>query len=313
MSQTPNSIKRAYAISDSEMLEDSKTVHELYVNDMADFNNFDSLFDMQFANDWQNAYSLANDAPTDELYRDQIQGKTEKVVDAMAACRKKYNETKYYVKKAFPNSLAIQQEFGLDDYDKARKSDLKLFEFMSRMHTIADKYKAELTDAAVGYTLAKISEIQALATILDTQNIDQEVYVKGQLTTTQDRVIKMNDVWGFRSRIAEAAKLIYEDNFAKYQQYLLPATGSNAEDYAILGTVTDATTNAPIENARLILQPIGAKVYSNSLGKYGFADNLPPGDYNLEVEALDYSPKSAQITVISADETITNNFNLVKP
>ncbi len=310
MSEIPNPIYRLFRISDSEMLQDSTTTETLLEADMADFTAFDATITPAFANDWLTAIGVAQSQPTDELYRDRIMQRTQNVQNAMALCRKKYNDVKYYVKKAFPNNLAVQKEFGLDDYDSARKSDIKLMEFMLRMHTVATTYNAELTAPTVGYTQPQIDEIETLANSLGADNNNQEVYIKGQLTTTQQRVSSMNAVWQFRTQIAEAAKIIYENNFAKYQQYLLPDTSSNAQDYAILGIVSNGADNTPIVGARVRIEALNFEVFTNSLGKYGIADNIPPATYTLDIEALDYQPKQAEITVINADETITLNVSL---
>lgn len=303
-----NRINRNYSGADSEMLEDSATVHTLFVNDLADFSAFDPSFDAPYAADWLASINTAQALPTDELYRDQIQVRTQTVQQAMQACRAKYMEVKFFVLKAFPNNKAVQQEFGLDDYNRARQSDIKLQEFMIRMHQIATKYQAQLL--AVSYTAPQIAQILTLANTLGDNNIEQEVVIKEQLTATQNRVESMNLVYEKRSLIAQAAKIIYADNFAKYQQYLLPNSGSNQDDYAIQGIIKDATSNAPLQGVQIMVQELGIQTQSNSQGKYAFADNIPPATYNLIFYLAGYNSKEASVTVISEDETITLNINL---
>ena len=308
MSEIPNPITRIYNISDSEMLEDSTTTQTLFVEDNADFIALDPTLDSDFANEWKDATTLAYAQPTDELYRDQMSQRTQQVKATMLLCRNKYNDVKYFAKKAFKNNAAVQAEFGLDDYDSARQKDIKLMEFMNRMHTVATKYASEII--AVGYTQPQIDEILTLATQLGADNNLQEVFIKGQLTTTQQRVSGMNAVYNFRTQVAEAAKIIYSDNFAKYQQYLLPDTSSNVQDYAILGTVSNATDGTVIANARVKIASLNLEIYTNSMGKYGIADNIPPGTYTLEFDAIDFAQKNAEATVTDADETITLNIAL---
>lgn len=311
MSEIPNPIKRGYNISDLEMLEDSTTVQVIFLEDLPLFQTFDNNFDAAYADNWLTAINVGNTFPTDEVYRDQMRTKTTDVQAEMAKARKKYNEIKFFVRKAFPDKSGIQGEFGLDDYDQARQSDTKLHGFMNTLFQAATKYATTLTTPPVGYTAAQIAEINTIAIALNTSNTAQETFIKAQGTTTQDRITAMNAVYAFRTLVAEAAKIIFEDNFAKYQQYLLPASDSNPEDYAILGTVTDASTNAPLAEVRIQLSGlVDAEVLTNSKGKYGFADNLPPGDYTLTIEKLDYAPSTKTVTVLSADETVTVNASL---
>lgn len=311
MSNTPNPIKRLYVISDNEMLQDSKVCHVLFIDDLPAFQGFDPMFDAAFALNWKNAVSTAEVQPTDEVYRDQLQTKTQSVQEAMANCRAKYNEVKYYVRKAFPTNAGVQQEFGLDNYDSVRKSDVLMRNFMIQLHKAADKYSAELTAPGINYSAPQIADIMLLADALDVQNIDQDKFKEEQQTATQNRITSMNNVWGFRTRVSEASKLIFAGDFAKYQQYLLPSTGTNSEDYAIEGSVKDSVTNLPIEGARVRISILGLDVFTNSLGKFGIADNVPPDTYSIDIEALDYAPQTVSVTVTSADETLKTNVALV--
>ena len=290
------------------MIQEATTTHQLFVADMADFTAFDSNFTPAYAADWLADINTAQAFPTDELYRDQIQVRTQSVQDSMQACRAKYIELKYFVQKAFTNNKAVQQEFGLDDYTNARKSDIKLQEFSIRMHQIATKYSAALI--AVGYTAPQIAAILTLANALGVDNIDQEVYIKEQLTTTQNRKEIMNAVYEKRTLVAQAAKIVYASNFAKYQQYLLPNSGGSQEDYAIQGQVIDNATNLPLQNVQITIQELGIQTNTNSLGKYAIADNIPPATYTLLFELTGYISKEESITVVSEDETLTLNISL---
>lgn len=311
MAEIPEKIVRHYKISDLEMREDSVTVHALFDADVADFTAFDPTLNPTYAGAWQAAITAADAVDTDEHYRDLIQQKTELVNQAMGLCRKKYNDVKYFALKAFPGNAAVQKEFGFDNYNSARQSDTKLQEFMKTMHATAEKYKLTLTEVTIGYSQPQIDEILTLASQLDADNITQEVFKKEQLTNTQNRITKLNAVYAYRTQIAQAAKIIYEDNFAKYQQYLLPASGTDSSDYAITGIVQDSATNTPINNARISIPALGFETYTNSLGRYAIADNIPPATYTLLIQAIDYTDQEKTVTVLTPDDTIITNVALV--
>lgn len=307
----PEEIKRLYRITDTSMLQDSQTTAQLFQTDLALFTAYDPTLTAAFHTAWLSAITTAQAVITDEQYRDQITVKTQTVKDQMKLCSNKYNEVKYFVLKAFPGNIAIQNEFGLDNYDSARQSDIKLQEFMQTMHAAAVKYTAELTNPLVGYTAAKIAQIQTLGDSLDTKNIDQEVFIKNQGTTTQDRVIKMNAVWASRTLVAAAAKIVFLNNFAKYQQYLLPPSEAAASDLGLTGTVTEQATGQPLVGAQAKIVQLNVTELTDEFGKYGFADNLAAGTYTLEISAAGYQTFSTQVTIISSDETVVVNAALV--
>ncbi len=76
------------------------------------------------------------------------------------------------------------------------------------------------------------------------------------------------------------------------------------------GTVRDASTFVPIENATVnMAENIGYKGTTNSSGFYQIS--VLPGNYTLYVNARGYFPQFKQVS-IAANQTQTNNFNLVK-
>lgn len=310
MPETLESLSRKFTIADPDMLEDSRTTHALFTEDLPAFNAFDASFDTIFADEWLATIDAGDGAPTDELYRDQLQIKTASVSAAKTACRAKYNEIKYFVQRAFPTNKEVQQSFGLDDYDKVRRSDTRLQEFMRRLHETATTNQAALI--AANYSAAKIAEILPLAVALTDVNTQQEVFAKDQPKATRARIEIMNSVWASRTLVAAASKLVYANDFVKYQQYLLPSSDAAAEDFAITGKVLDAENNQPLKGVRVRIESLTTSVLTDAAGKYGFADNMPPATYTLVFEILDYVAQTKSVTVTSADETITVNVNLVK-
>jgi len=308
MSELPKPENRLYSISDVRALEDCRTTHALMNDgDLATFATFDPTFVQAWLDDWAAELDAAEGFITDETYRDQIQQETTKVKDKMSEARSVYKSVKYFVQKAFDTDKAIQSEFGLDDYDKARRSDIRLHEFMLTLHSIATKYTTELTDPAVGFTAAQITNIKTVADSLQDTNLTQETKKNNQTTTTQERIQIHNKPWRRRQLVAEAAKIVYEDDYAKYQQYLLPASQGNPADFAITGLISNTDTNEAIADATILITELSIETLSDELGVYGFAENIPPGDYNLEISADGFATQTTSVTITSADETVVVN------
>lgn len=311
MSTIPTKRTRKFVISDVKAAEDARTAHGLMTaGDLADFTAFDPTLDQAWLDAWEAELDAADGYITDETYRDEIQGKTQSVENAMSDARKAYRQLKYFVQKAFPDDKAVQSEFGFDEYDSARRSDIKLHQFMLTLFEVATKYNAQLIDPAVAYPAAATANLQTLATNLMTLNIDQELHKKGQTTTTQTRIDNLNTMWVRRQLIAQASKLVYADNYAKYQQYLLPASEANQDDFAIYGQVSDNNTNDIIPNATLEIGSLSISTTSDDLGNYGFADNIEPGTYDMDVSADGYISQTLSVTISSADETLIVNVKL---
>ena len=307
----PQEIRRKYNIADDKVLEDSSTTHALMTAQLPLFTAFDPTLNATFMSAWQADIDAAEGQESDELYRDRIQVSTQTVSETLNLCRSKYNELKYYVQKAFATDAARQQEFGLDDYDIVRQSDTKMLEFMRRMHEVAQGYAAQLTDPSVGYSNDKIDEIKILADRLEVDNTEQEVKKKQQSTATQTRIQRYNAMWDKRTLVARAAKIIFATDYASYQKYLLPPSESPDTDFALRGIVRSATTGSPIEDATVRITSLGLELSTDSAGKYGIADNVPPGTYTIDVEAAGYMSQSITATILSPDETIVLNVDMV--
>ena len=259
-----------------------------FIDEQAAFAGFDADFANPFDTDWESVVSTAKLMPTDETVKDQLQQLTAAVEEAMEKGRIKFQSSKYFIEKAFPNSPAIQDEFGFDDYDKARRTQLGTLQFMRTFFATATKYAAEL--AAVGYDAAAVAEIDALTIDLDKANNAQEKFKGTRSLTAEDRVKAMNKAWNIMLQVSKAGKVIFMNDPAKYQFFLLPASSESGEDISITGTVT-GTDDAPLEDALVTIDELSIEANTDSNGNYVFG-NLPTGTYTLSFSATGYQPQS---------------------
>lgn len=165
-----NELERTYEGSDNYMVQTSFTLRGLLTADLADFTAFDADFDAGFLADWLAAISAADAVVRDQVVQDVIEGQTSTVLAKMELCRKKYNEVKYFAGKAFPTNKPVMDEFGTEDYPKARNRQGKLIELMGILHKAADKYKVQLI--AQAYTQPRIDAILTLRNELQAANTD---------------------------------------------------------------------------------------------------------------------------------------------
>lgn len=240
---TPKKILRNSGTTDSQMLEFARIVHGYHVTDLADFTAFDPDFDAAWATDFLTAIDDAENFSSDNQLIDVVAQLTLDVEAKMKECRDFFQGMKYFIEKAFPNKPGTWNEFGYNDYQRSRQVQARMIQFMLDLHESATKYTAQLT--AANFDGAKITQIQTLAQELQTLNTQQESAKGGRSTASNDRVILLNHAWAMTQTVRSAAKVMYMNNWGKWQLYLLPwgGEGNPAQpSEEIVGTISHGST-----------------------------------------------------------------------
>lgn len=311
MSLTPELETREYKISDPYMLEFAKDIHTFAMEDIADLAAFDPDFSAVFFAAYQTAIDAAEAVPSDEQVENVITQMTEDVEAQMGVCRKKYQDSKYFIERAFPKDKATWDEFGYDRYNKARNVQPKLIEFMRDFYGAAVKYSAQL--ATVNYTALMIDDIKTQTDLLDSLNRAQNAYVNNRPQITKERIVKHNAVWNTATRICTAGKTVYQDNYSKFKRYLLPAS-DETEQFILKGKVTQpvigpiGTPATPVEDVTVTVMGIpGLTAQTDSNGNYGFT-SIAAGTYSVEFTKMGYMPSMQPGVVITdMDNPVTLN------
>ncbi|MEP7170251.1 MAG: carboxypeptidase-like regulatory domain-containing protein [Bacteroidota bacterium] len=226
---------------------------------------------------------------------------TNKVLDEMQKSRDYYQDAKPFIVKAFPNSLAVQNEFGFNDYKLAQKGQDSMTKFMAKFHKIATKYDAELI--AKNYTQIMIDEILVRHDKLKEADITQELFIKNRPVKTADRITKLNKAWNGETIVCAAGKRIYKDNYAKYQRYLLPPGEEAVEILSVTGKITNSATAAAEAGVEVGIEALGVSVISDSEGNYEIG-GLPAGTYTLVFSKASLQDKTiANVVVVDGEPT----------
>lgn len=240
---TPKRILRNYGASDSQMLQFARLVHSYMETDLADFTAFDPDFDAPWAAELLTAIDNAENFSSDNQLIDVVAQLTLDVEAKMKECRQLFQGMKYFIEKAFPNKPGTWNEFGYNDYDRSRMVQARMIQFMLDLHESATKYETQLV--AANFDIAKITEIQTLAQELQALNTQQESAKGDRATASNDRVILLNHAWQLVQTVRKASKVIYVNNWGKWQLYVLPWGGEGGTpqpDEEIVGTVPYGTT-----------------------------------------------------------------------
>ena len=304
-------INKIYAgLTDELMIEGAQTMVDLYRVDVDRFTAFDGSLKEAYADEVDAKIVLAVDIESDETVVNEISELTEAVATAWDACKNHFQDAKYFIEKAFPGNSSRHKVFGFADYEKMSRTQSAVKFFMDQFSDSAIKYKTELI--AAGYTQANIDLIATLATAFDTANRAQEVAKKNRLETTQNRSKAMNEVWRAVKVINVASKSVFRNNYAKLQQYLMPAAASNEapEALSLTGTIISTVTNLPVAGAAVALPSLGLATTTDLDGKYGFATGIPTGTAPLTAAKTGFAPLETPVA-LTLGTTVTNNLQLV--
>jgi hypothetical protein len=281
-------------LSDVKAIEFSETYRLGFVGsppdipgDSAEFIAFDADFGGTFAADWQDAIDACTAAPSDEVREDEQQIMTEEVKARMVDGRKAYRVNRYFVVKAFPGNISVQNLLALDDYVAQSRSQAGMSKLLVELNTHCNKpaYKPALL--AAGYTQLQIDELLTLAGALKVDNAHQNTFIRQTTQATEDRRALYAHMWSFAQKVNAASKVIYMDDIVKLNYYTFPASNESPEAFDLVGTVTDAGTGLPIEGASIKFPTLGLVVATDENGKYG-ATGLPTGNVPIEVSMLGY-------------------------
>lgn len=314
MSTQPQPVKRDYEVADAYQIEFAKDTHENVNGTLADFTAFDPEIDAVFLAAFLTAIAEAEAVPSDEQVEAVISQMTVEVENAMAACRKKFQDSKYFIEKTFPNNEEKWKEFGYKNYLKARDIQPKMIEFMKDFYGAATKYSALLN--TVNYTPVMIAEIETLTNNLDQKNKDQNNYINGRPGITKERIIKHNAVWAITVKLCAAGKIIYYNDYANYKKYLLPASDETTP--MILKGKTTYTPPGSDPASPPALQGVSVSItelptlntLTDSNGNYGFPA-IPAGTYIVNFNKAGYMPHSVPGVVITdIDHPVTLNVTL---
>ncbi len=211
---------RIYTGPDADMIQASRVMHGLFVEDKSAFTNFDGGFIDPFAENWLQKIEAGNDVVQDSLYLSGQIELTKNVELKMNECRDFFQMMKYFIEKAFPNKKEIWAQFGVNDYEKARVSETKMIQFLGVLHKTTTEFSTDLI--AAGFNQEKIDKIASLQTNLINADYEQELSKKKRPAVTQVRIEKLNECFQFMQKVSKAGKIIFANNRAKFDQYLMP-------------------------------------------------------------------------------------------
>lgn len=285
-----------YSMDNDLMLERAQVFHDNFLLDKTEFETlFPDLAD-PFAANMQTAIDTADAVPSGAQVDAQIAVVTADLNAAMDLGRKAIQVLFTYADRTW-ESKEKTNTFGKNRYTKARNSQLKLAELLELAHEEATEANNAAALLAKGYTAAMAAELQTRHDAIHDLNKQQEQMKSQRGEKTRERIEKLNDAWGYMKSINQASKVVFADNQAKLDQYLLYPTVHNS-----LPKVQDFTGVLDADPALQVLlnwtEVTGASEYEIE------RSSVPVGDPVGEWLPLVTVPSNSYIDPIGGGDTL---------
>jgi hypothetical protein len=219
-----------FTLTIEEMLQQNNLMQSHFADDQAEFITKTPDLDDAFLTEWKKTTILLDDTEKDDDYIDTQLLMTQTLDESMEKGRDLLQTVFFYVERAFPGKKAEAGYFGKDRYEVARKTPLKLVELMNKCAEAASE--AEYLDKLTvkGLNSQTIDDLKDTAVNIKTNFEKRDKYISNRKKITEERNQILNKIWGFMSSVSDASKLVYKNDYAKFQQYVLYKTKAKTED-----------------------------------------------------------------------------------
>lgn len=221
--------QRFYQLKDIDMLQKSQVILNAFIQNKAIFlANFPNLAD-PFADEFQIAIDEADALPFSDEVNAQISVLVEKMRKKLLIAQKNLQILFNYVKVGW-ESKAKLNEFGKNKFQKARNSNGKMIDLLELSFNTAEEIDNKTVLLNIGYSQVQIDELNTLASELKTLFLQLNEMKNNRYVLTEKRIEAYNKVWEFMKQINRASKVVFVDNYAFTQLFLLyPTTHSKAK------------------------------------------------------------------------------------
>ncbi|WP_062058755.1 hypothetical protein [Aquimarina longa] len=227
--------ERKFGTSDGNLLEHADVVSTYLYNDISLFNKFDSLvFDLDLPNIIEQKATEALLKGTDDTNKTQLSTRTLALQNAMDSCKEYLNDMEYWVKKAFPDHLAIQKQFGVGRVSTLFRKQAVLIQFMENLSETIKSHTEALQ--SVGTPVDMLDKAIPLSKSLRSANKEQEQQKGSRTVDTEARVIRLNELYDILKKIDEASVFIFKEELTKRNLYRIPRQKSTNTDLSTEST-----------------------------------------------------------------------------
>lgn len=228
----PEEEVRLFKKTDEEALQQSDVLFDSFLANKSQFVERFSDLDDPFAAEWTAAATTARALPPDYVSVNEQANETTVLENLMEQGRGLFQSVILYAQLAFPDDRAVLRLFGQQQYNSARTSQLKLPVLLRSTYTQVSKPEYKTALLAKGLKDAEITLLDSLAGAIIAQDIIQQNAKKARMLATNHRIVTMNTVWEKMALVCQCAKLVFQNDAAKYNLFLLTESEVPAKEKA---------------------------------------------------------------------------------
>jgi hypothetical protein len=207
----------------------------------SDFEAFSIHFSPEGRQELNDLLDQASHIPTDNVFIDiQAKATNEVKIEHDKSC-KFFQHSKFDIEMAFPNDKLVWNQFGFNDYEKARKSARNMFMFLIDFDMMATRYKDTLTTN--GWDEAKFISILEHRDKLKTAMNSQNDSIVERRKATENRMIVLNNLYEKIALYFKAAQIIYDGDEDLLKRFKFPAPNPSAKADDIEEDILEEETN----------------------------------------------------------------------
>lgn len=217
----PNEVVRLFNKTDEEVLQQSDVLFDSFMANKIQFVERFPYLDVPFTAEWTTATDAARALPPDYASVNEQANETQKLETLMEEGRTLFQTLMLYTQLAFPNDKSVLRLFGQPQYHGVRNSQLKLPVLLRSAYAQVSKPEYITALLAKGLKQAEVTLLDSLAKSIVDQNVIQQNAKKARSLAASERIIAMNAVWEKMATVCQCAKLVFQNDAARYNLFLL--------------------------------------------------------------------------------------------
>ena len=228
----PKEVQRLFTKPDGEVLQQSEVqLISFQENKEAFVARFPELAD-PFEEVWAECIDNARALPPDYVAVAEQAAQTSTLENLMEQGRTLFQTVILYTQMAFPGDAAKLRLFGQPEYDSARTSQIKLPILLRSIYAQVSKEEYRPALLAKGLKEEEIEMLNGLAADIIEQDIVQQKAKKARSLAATARIETMNAVWEKMAMVCQCAKLVFQNDAARYNLFLLTDAEAPAKEDA---------------------------------------------------------------------------------
>jgi len=211
---------RKFNIPETKLIEHAEKVISSFPTHVDKFAQFDGLITADYVDEikvlLENYFTIESSRVTIA----ELGVLTQKVNDSIANSIDVYQTIKFFAQKAFSDNFEILKRFGISDFVKSRRSQVKMIQFMLNLSMVVNEYRADLINA--GCREKVVDSVKDITNLLITENTQQELFKSRKVLSNKKRNEILNSIFDKLRLLSKLSNFVFTDNSSAMKVYKMP-------------------------------------------------------------------------------------------